>query len=47
MRGLPFHATDDEIYGFLEGLSYKLGTLKHKIDESGRRSGQAAILVAS
>lgn len=44
LRGLPFWATDDEIYEFLDGYNVVSNSLKYKYDENGRKSGQAAIL---
>jgi hypothetical protein len=44
LRGLPFRATDDEIYEFLEGYGVRLGSLKFKLDDTGRKSGWAAVL---
>lgn len=44
LRGLPFKATEVEICEFFEGYNITPGSIKFKVDDGGRRSGQAAVL---
>lgn len=44
MRGLPFRATDEEIEKFFTGYDIMPNSIKYKLDESGRKSGQACIM---
>lgn len=44
MRGLPFKATDDEIENFFTGYNIIPNSIKYKLDENGRKSGQACIM---
>ena len=39
MRGLPFKATDVEIYEFFYGYDFIPNRIKFKLDEAGRKSG--------
>lgn len=47
MRGLPFKATDQEIIQFYSGYDILPASLKYKLDDQGRKSGQACILFSS
>jgi RNA recognition motif-containing protein len=47
MRGVPFKATDEEILEFFAGYDIIRSSLKFKLDEAGRRSGQVCVLFTS
>jgi len=47
MRGLPFRATDEDIISFFTGYDLIPTSIKYKLDENGRKSGQACILFST
>ena len=44
MRGLPFKVTDEEIIDFFSGYQLIKNSIKYKLDEAGRKSGQVCVL---
>lgn len=44
MRGIPFRATDDELYDFFAGYDYLEGSLIIGVRPDGKRTGMAVLL---
>ena len=44
LRGLPFRASDDDVYVFFQDYKVKQDSLKFGMNAEGRKTGEGAVL---